>query len=36
MVLFDGDLYGREEWLKRLFAACTGQENNARASVNNT
>ncbi|HPF63674.1 Sb-PDE family phosphodiesterase [Lentimicrobium sp.] len=36
VVLFDGDLYGREEWLKRLFTACTGQENNARASVNNS
>lgn len=31
-VLFDGNLYGRQEWLKALFAACVGQEVNAAAS----
>jgi len=31
-VLFDGNIYGRQEWLKALFGACTGQEINAAAS----
>ncbi|MBK6346006.1 MAG: CehA/McbA family metallohydrolase [Bacteroidales bacterium] len=31
-VLFNGNLYGRQEWLKALFGACVGQEVNAAAS----
>ncbi|MFH1119620.1 MAG: Sb-PDE family phosphodiesterase [Bacteroidota bacterium] len=32
VVVFNGDIYGRQQWLKALFAACVGQEVNAAAS----